>query len=301
MNETSEQKKVTELSWDQCRVLAQGMNSLLPAASKLYGVPRGGVPVALLLAQYGHVVVGTPETADAIVDDIVDSGRTREKWTGRYPSKPFLAMVDKTGLHPGLERPGWVRFPWEETAERDAEENVVRMLQFLGEDPGREGLRDTPRRVVKAWRELTAGYAEDPASILRRDFPGHGYDQMVCCRRIQVVSTCEHHLLQFSGWAWVAYIPNERVVGLSKMSRLVKCFMRRLQIQEKLTKQVAEAMQEHLDPKGVGVLVQASHSCMKCRGVMEPESDMVTTALLGAFREPAVRAEFLTYCNMPSR
>ncbi len=183
------------------------------------------------------------------------------------------------------------------TCELQAREAVRTLLRYIGEDPAREGLRDTPKRVVKAWDEMTSGYNENPGDILERDFDGHGYNQMICTRRLQVVSTCEHHMLSFTGHAWIAYVPDKRVVGLSKMSRLLKCFMRRLQIQERLTMQVAEAMMKHLKPKGVGVMVVASHSCMTCRGVMEPESDMVTTELLGVFKRPEVRAEFLGYCK----
>ena len=130
-----------------------------------------------------------------------------------------------------------------------------------------------------------------------RDFNGHGYDQMICTRRLQVISQCEHHMLPFVGHAWIAYIPRRKVVGVSKMSRLLKCFMRRLQIQERLTKQVADAMTKYLNPLGVGVRIVAVHSCMSCRGVMEPESDMVTTALTGCFKEHKVKSEFLSECK----
>jgi GTP cyclohydrolase I len=185
----------------------------------------------------------------------------------------------------------------EQATEQEAHHAVRTLLSYMGEDPTREGLHDTPRRVVKAWDEMVSGYREDPAEILQRDFHGEGYDQMIVCRRVQVISVCEHHLLPFLGQAWVAYIPRRRVVGLSKMARLVQCFMRRLQIQEKLTKQVADAMMQHLDPLGVGVRIVAVHSCMSCRGAMEPNSDMVTTALHGNFRNQSVRAEFLSQCQ----
>lgn len=170
---------------------------------------------------------------------------------------------------------------------------VRTVLEYVGEDPDREGLQETPRRVVKAWDEFTSGYGQDVGTVLATDFHGGGYDQMVHCRRIRVTSMCEHHLLPFVGLAWVAYIPKDRVVGLSKMARLVDCFARRLQIQEKLTREVADAMWEHLKPRGVGVRIQAVHSCMSCRGVNEPESDMVTTALLGVFKQHKVKEEFL--------
>ncbi len=171
------------------------------------------------------------------------------------------------------------------------------LLKSLGEDPKREGLRDTPKRVVKAWREMTEGYAMDPAVILARDFDADGYDEMVVCRNIEFVSNCEHHMLPFLGHAHVAYVPKKRVVGLSKMARLVDCFARRLQIQEQLTQQIARAMHQHLRPHGVGVVVVAKHMCMACRGVRKQSSDMVTSTLIGCFKRPEVRAEFLDHCR----
>ena len=171
--------------------------------------------------------------------------------------------------------------------------NAIRvLLQYMGQDPEREGLADTPRRVVAAWDELTRGYGQDPEQILGTEFGGEGYDQMIVCRGIDFWSMCEHHLLPFHGVAAVGYIPSNRVVGLSKMPRLVECFARRLQIQERLTQQVAEAMESVLKPKGVGVLIRARHLCMACRGVKQQEADMVTSALHGEFRRQEVRAEF---------
>lgn len=182
-------------------------------------------------------------------------------------------------------------------AYKDMGPAVRAIINFIGEDPNREGLVDTPLRVAKAWREMTSGYDSDPKTILARDFHGNGYDQMVVCKKVEFTSVCEHHMLPFMGHAWVGYIPRKRVVGLSKMARLVDCFARRLQIQENMTRQIADAMQEHLNPLGVGVRVEAVHCCMSCRGVMKRESSMVTTALLGAFRKPEVRAEFLGECR----
>lgn len=181
--------------------------------------------------------------------------------------------------------------------EVEAERAVRDILSFVGEDPDREGLLDTPRRVVAAWVELTRGYGQDPAKILATDFSASGYNQMVICRSIEFNSTCEHHLLPFVGVADVGYIPNGRVVGLSKMARLVDCFAKRLQIQEKMTQQVADAMQRNLKAKGVGVVIRARHLCMSCRGVQKHQSEMVTTCLLGAFRQHKVREEFFLQCR----
>jgi GTP cyclohydrolase I len=169
---------------------------------------------------------------------------------------------------------------------------VAALLDMMGEDRSRDGLVDTPARVTRALLEMTAGYKEDPEQILSTTFQVT-YNQIVLLKGIQFVSLCEHHLLPFQGIAHVGYVPGERVVGLSKMARLVTCYARRLQVQERLTNEIAEAMQLHLKPKGVGVIVEAHHSCMGCRGVRQPTSKMVTSAMLGSMYEARCRAEFL--------
>ena len=176
--------------------------------------------------------------------------------------------------------------------EASGEDVVRRMLQLIGEDPNREGLLDTPLRVVRSWQELFRGYWQKPEDILNRDFDRDGYDEMIVCRNIQFYSTCEHHLQPFHGKAHVGYVPASRVVGLSKLARLVDLFARRLQIQERLTKQIAEALETHLKPKGVAVVIEAQHFCMLCRGVQKQESSMVTSSLTGVFRNAEARAEF---------
>ena len=177
-----------------------------------------------------------------------------------------------------------------------AEDAVVTLLQFMGEDPERDGLAGTPERVVRAWRELTAGYAEDPAEILSRTFEETS-DEMIILRGITFHSMCEHHLLPFQGTAAIGYLPG-KVVGISKLARLVHCFARRLQIQERMTRQIADAVQEHLGARGVGVIVRAQHLCMACRGVRQEETEMVTSAMLGTLRSDATsRAEFLRLCQ----
>lgn len=180
--------------------------------------------------------------------------------------------------------------------ETAAEKAVVTLLRFIGEDPARDGLVDTPSRVVKAWREMTAGYDEDPAEILSRTFDETS-DEMIVLRGISFYSTCEHHMLPFYGEAQVGYLPG-RVVGISKLARLVNCFARRLQIQERMTRQIAEAIETHLEAKGVGVVIRAHHLCMGCRGVKQEETEMVTSSLLGRLRNDASsRAEFLRLCS----
>lgn len=176
---------------------------------------------------------------------------------------------------------------------RAGERAVELLLAAIGEDGAREGLRETPKRVVRAWREMTSGYNEDPARILAKRFDSDSYDEMVVVRDIEFWSTCEHHLLPFHGKATVGYLPGEHVVGLSKIPRLVHCFARRLQIQERLTSEIAMALQRYLGAKGVGVMMSATHLCMAARGVRAP-AVMVTSKLIGTMRDDArARAEFL--------
>jgi GTP cyclohydrolase IA len=164
----------------------------------------------------------------------------------------------------------------------------------MGEDL-REGLRETPHRMAKAWAFWTSGYREDPASILKTfEDGGERYDQMVCVRDIPIYSKCEHHLADIFGTATIAYIPNGKIVGLSKLSRLADCFARRLQVQERMTQQIADALQQHLQPLGVGVVIKARHMCMESRGICQQGHHTVTAALHGAIKdEAATRAEFL--------
>ena len=177
----------------------------------------------------------------------------------------------------------------------EAEAAVRSLLRWAGDDPDREGLLDTPGRVVRSYRELFAGYDTDPRSYLERTFEEvGGYDQLVVLKDIRVVSCCEHHMLPVTGVAHVAYLPRDRVVGISKLSRVVNGFARRLQIQEKLTAEIANAIQEVLNPHGVGVLIEAEHACMTLRGVNTPGSSLVTSSLLGVVRDdPRTRQEFL--------
>lgn len=196
---------------------------------------------------------------------------------GRRAPSPPTTPAPGPGPGPGAPHPG-------------LEDAVRQLLAGLGEDPARAGLADTPKRVAHALREMTSGYAEDPARILSRTFDEH-HEGMVVVRDIAFDSLCEHHLLPFRGTATVAYLPDGRVVGLSKLSRLVHAFARRLQVQERMTQAVAQAIQDHLGPRGVAVLVRADHTCMGMRGIRSPATT-VTTAFLGEFRQGEHRTEF---------
>jgi len=174
--------------------------------------------------------------------------------------------------------------------------HMRRILELIGEDANREGLRRTPERYEKAMRFLTAGYTQDPEKLLNGAMFKVCYDNMVVVKDIEMYSLCEHHLLPFFGKVHVAYIPNQRVVGLSKIPRLVNMFARRLQIQERLTRQIAQAIQEKLQPQGVAVVIEARHLCMVMRGVEKQHSQAVTSEVLGVFRDCAqTREEFLSF------
>ena len=168
----------------------------------------------------------------------------------------------------------------------EVSEAVRTLIRWAGDDPDREGLLDTPRRVARAWREYARGYAEDPAVHLRRTFEEvGGYDEIVLLKDIPFQSHCEHHLAPIIGKAAIAYLPRNKVVGISKLARVLHGYARRLQVQERLTAQVADAIWEHLEPKAVAVVIEATHACMTARGVSTPEVMMTTSRMMGTFRE----------------
>jgi len=180
-----------------------------------------------------------------------------------------------------------------------AEEAVKTLLSWAGEDVKREGLRDTPKRVVKAYEDWFSGYNEDPKEVLKKTFSElEGYDEIIMLRDIRIESHCEHHIAPFIGSAHVAYLPNKRVVGISKIARITKIFSKRMQVQEKLTAQIANCIHDVLKPKGVAVVIEAQHQCMTTRGINTPGISMVTSQLLGKFRtDSSTRREFFSIIN----
>ena len=194
-------------------------------------------------------------------------------------------MAKKTGKNPKPRRP----------SRKQAEEAVERLLLWVGEDPRREGLVDTPKRVVDAYLDWFSGYKDDPVQFLQRTFQEvEGYDEMIVLRDISFESHCEHHIAPIIGVAHVGYLPNNKVVGISKLARVVETFARRFQVQEKMTAQIANCIQDVLKPKGVGVVIDATHQCMTTRGIHKSGVSMVTSRMLGTFRKDArTRAEFL--------
>jgi GTP cyclohydrolase I len=177
----------------------------------------------------------------------------------------------------------------------EVEAAVRTLIRWTGDDPERDGLHETPSRVARAFEEFFVGYAQDPVEILQKTFEEiEGYDEMIVLRGIRFESHCEHHMAPIVGKAWVAYIPNGRVVGISKLARVVETYAKRLQIQEKMTAQIANTINEVLKPQGVGVIIKATHHCMTTRGIHKPDTDLVTSRMLGVFREnPITRQEFL--------
>ena len=278
--------------WVECEELAQRWVG--SGLRYIYGVPTGGSIVASHVARYfGLPMADTPDKDTLVIDDLVDSGDTLRPYVEaghqcdalyRKPHSPPNIAPDATLVD------GWVHFPWEH--ETKPESAITRVLEYVGEDPTREGLIKTPNRVLRMYNEMTEGYRQDPKEILGTVFT-EPYDELVAVKDIPFYSLCEHHLLPIHGTVSVGYIPTGKVVGLSKIPRLVECFAKRLQVQERMTVEIANALQDVLEPLGVGVIIKARHLCMGMRGVKK-EGVMNTSRLLGALRDDArARAEFL--------
>lgn len=261
----------------------------------VYAVPRGGVPAAYAVNRYlpRMQLVAEPQDAEVFIDDVIDSGSTLRRYAHQYPGRPFYALIDKNEPQ---YRGNFIVFPWEGTdVEGAVEDNVIRMLQAVGEDPTRGGLLETPARVVKAWQFWCSGYKQNPADVLKVFEDGaKDYDEMVTVKDLPFYSHCEHHMAAIIGTATVSYIPCGKIVGLSKLKRLVDVFAHRLQVQERMTCQIADALFKHLGPIGVGVVLKARHMCMESRGVRAQGHHTITTAMRGSFSEfgPS-RDEFL--------
>ena len=208
--------------------------------------------------------------------------------TGVVDSRPADSVLANSG---GRRRP----------SRAEAEAAVRTLIEWAGDDPDREGLAGTPGRVARAYEEFFAGYNEDPVALLARTFEDTAaYDEMIVLRDIRLESHCEHHIVPILGKAHIGYLPAGRVVGISKLARLVEVFAKRMQIQETLTAQIADSIQEVLKPHGVGVVIEAAHQCMTTRGIRKPGVSMVTSRMLGSFRDdPTTRREFLSIIGSP--
>lgn len=266
----------------------------------VYPVPRGGIPVAYLLKAFQpsfYIIIDKLADAHIVVDDIIDSGETKERIIMKNQALrtretiPFFALIDKRKSNDPFHKK-WVIFPWEENTVGSIVEVPLRILQYLNEDTNRAGLKGTPERVVKSWSEIFCGYSMDPKSFIKV-FPNEEkIDEMIVLKNIEFYSTCEHHMLPFYGKIHVGYLPNEKIIGVSKIPRIIEVYSRRLQIQERLTKQIADCIQEMITPLGVAVYCEAVHMCMLARGVKKQNAIMETSALTENFRRPEVRAEW---------
>jgi len=261
----------------------------LPA---IYGIPRGGIPCAYALqAALGTgIVVDDIKQANIIVDDIVDSGSTRDRYLEMAPSDAVFCTFYDASNHDD-----WLVFPWEGNELQSAADIPTRLLQYVGEDAKRGGLAETPMRFLKAWKHFTSGYDANVEDVLKVFEDGaEKVDEMVLVKNIPLYSQCEHHMVPFFGVAHIAYIPNGKIVGLSKLSRVTDIYARRLQVQERLTNQIADALEKHLNPKGVAVVLECRHLCMEARGISQQGSTTITSAMRGVFRESVqTRNEFM--------
>lgn len=270
------------LTWEWIYGRVNEITDLFPSR-KFYGIPRGGQIVAGLTG----TAVDKIEECDIIIDDIKDSGETQKRWKEKY-NKPVIVLYEKTN------EDGWIEFPWEvNDATKDLTDIVIRMIESLGEDIRRDGLHGTPERVVRSWGELFSGYYKDPKEYLRT-FESGTYDQMIILKDCELYSTCEHHLLPFYGKIHIGYIPNQKVIGISKLARIAECFSRRLQIQERIGEQITTFIMNELNAKGAMCVIEARHLCMMARGVEKQNSIMVTSSVKGDFWKAEARNELLS-------
>jgi len=288
-----------DLSWNDIGIRAQAIADKIEVNAvnmnpplRLYGIPRGGVYAAQAVLSYiekESELVEEPDDNCIFIDDIIDTGKTRDDFIEAYEC-PFLALVDKRGADRNVKGV-WVSFPWERmTHDEGPVENVKRLLQYIGEDPERDGLKETPQRVIDSYKKLFGGYKQKMELKVFED----PCNQMVLLKNIEFYSTCEHHMLPFCGKAHIAYIPNGKIIGISKLVRVLEIFSRRLQIQERLCHQVTESLERMLKPSGTACVLEAQHLCMLCRGVEKQSSIMVTSSLTGVFESNlSTRNEFM--------
>lgn len=312
------------LGWDVIELFAehcaQAVRDWYVKPDCVYGIPRGGIIPAQLIARsleidllpLGELECDTQGRRVLLVDDIIDSGTTIAHYVDKLEDAcvGIVALTSKAGpTHFGgdeiptyvpkaYRHDEWIVFPWEEQdATTDNTGHVRRILELLGEDPTREGLVDTPERFIKAMGEMTEGYHVDEKEIFKATFAAEDVDQLIVIPKIEFFSTCEHHLFPFYGHVYIGYIPKGRVLGLSKFARLVRMYSRRLQVQEIMTKQICDSITEHLNPVGVGVIVEAKHLCMAARGIESRDPTFVTSSLQGIVRDYA-RSEFLALAGL---
>jgi len=260
--------------------------------TSIYPVPRGGMCFGVALSKEMNLPIVLKDKISEktlVVDDIIDRGTTRNY----FPKNDFFSLHKSinTGFIKSkrtrwlYEVDEWVHYFWEGEEEyRSIQDSVIRQLQYIGEDINREGLQETPKRVVNSWKELYSGYNRDPKKEIKI-FGSEGYDAIILLKDIELYSMCEHHMSPFIGKAHIAYIPKEKIVGISKLARILEIFARRLQIQERIGNQVTEFLMNELDPLGAACIIEAQHLCMQMRGIQKQNSKMVTSSLKGIFLE----------------
>ena len=277
------------LSWQEFQNLCSRLALAIDWTryDSIFPILRGGLyPAVELSRKSGLPIAWNLTERPLIIDEISDSGTTLKPfvddgfdvavihWKGRSQKPTYFAETSDK----------WIVYPWEK--DNEIERCVLRQIEYIGDSPTREGLEETPKRVVKSWNELYSGYREDPKKILAKRFfveRKRSSDSPVILRDIEFYSTCEHHLLPFYGAITIGYLPSNSVVGISKLARLVECFARRLQIQERLCEQIADAIQSELDPRGVYVRAKAKHLCMIARGIQKQNAEMESVAVRGEY------------------
>lgn len=280
-------------------ILADQIKASDGVYTNIFGIPRGGVPLAIVLSSLLDIpLLDKPEDIDfgtLLVDDLIDGGTTIDRYLKNTKSAGKVAVLY---IKPHSPYPtyyvdtveGWIEFPYEQT-NADDQSLIVRLLETLGEDPTREGLLETPKRVLKFYREFLS-----PPEFNFTTFDSEGYDEMIVQKNIPFFSLCEHHMAPFFGTATVAYIPDKKIVGLSKLARTVDLYSRKLQNQERITTQVAAKLNEELSPGGVAVILQARHFCMEMRGIKTHDVFTTTSKLTGAFLNNAeTRQELMAF------
>lgn len=279
------------ISIEEYNKLMDELADRIESHETIYGIPKNGSIIAEGLSWRGYKITDNPDKATIFVDDLIDSGKTRDEYLKRYPSKLFLTLIEKNDE--------WIQFWFEKKVSDDEQTVVTRMLEHIGENPKRTGLQGTPNRVVKMWKEIYKGYDQNQKPVITV-FPngedGVIYDEMVIDSGT-FYSQCEHHMVPFFGQYWFAYIPDKTIIGLSKVARIVDYHSSKLQIQERLVADILNDLETAIKPKGIALIMKGEHLCKTMRGVRKP-GKMVTSDLRGVFRTNAsARSEFMNFVN----
>lgn len=288
--------KIKELD-EKVNQLAQKIKKSGKKYTNIYAIPRGGYLIGVILSNDLNIPMELDKNDirkdTLIVDDLIDSGKT----LSQFPKNDKAVIFVKNGKKKAVtyyveETDEWVKFPDEKDDE--VQEHIERIMQYIGEDTSREGLLETPKRVQRAYNEIFSGYKQNPKDLMKT-FTQGTCEEMVILKNCEFYSTCEHHMFPFFGHVSIGYIPNKKVIGISKLARLVDLYAKRMQIQERMTTQIADTIMKELDARGVYVVCEGVHFCMRSRGVKKQDASMITSAVRGVFKKDAkARQEFLT-------